>query len=266
MSYRKRKILTTLFGLMAIIPVFFIAWRIFLYADADRRIKETAEITASYLASPPPGTDAESLSLSPEDFIDIEGLQKENPDVVGYVRVDGTGIDYPVMKTPKEPEKYLRKGFDGKDSVYGSIFMDAACYEGCMNTVLYGHRMKSGKMFAPLKNYLDAGYREEHPVIKYIDEDSIALYRVCAEFTASSNDESLLTCLIPYTQNEMKMLREYVTAANGTVYEDFEYGDELITLATCEYTNKNGRLFVIGKLINKIETGGWKNVEIKNAE
>lgn len=249
---------------MTAIPIFLITWRMFLYADADRRVKETAEITASYVVSSPPGINTESISLSPEDFVDIKGLQKENADVAGYVRVDGTGIDYPVMKTPDEPEKYIRKGFDGKYSVYGSIFMDTACYEGCMNTVLYGHRMKSGKMFAPLKNYLDAGYRADHPIIKYIDEDSVSLYRVCAAFSASANDEDLITCLIPYTKSEMERLKAYAAAANGTVYEAFEYGDELITLATCEYTNKNGRLFVIGRLINRMEVGGEEGVEIEN--
>ena len=251
----RRKIITVIFTLMVAIPVLCISFRLLQYVKADLGLKETAEITASYVMQVPENQDTRINSVNPEDFIDITGLRTENPDVTGYVRVDGTGIDYPVMKN-EDPDKYLYAGFDGEYAVYGSIFMDNACYEGAMNTVLYGHNMKSGKMFAPLKNYLNPEYKEAHPIIKYIDEHAISLYRICAVFSAPAGDDSLIKCLVPYTEDEMEQLRGYVDAAGGTVHEDFGYGDQLITLATCEYTHKDGRLFVIGKLSDRIGTGG----------
>lgn len=251
----RRKIIAGLFALMVVVPVICIAFRIFQYVKADFGLKETAEITASYVIQAPKNQDIRINSLNPEDFIDISGLKTENPDVAGYIRIDGTGIDYPVMKN-EDPDKYLYAGFDGDYTVYGSIFMDNACYEGSINTVLYGHNMKSGKMFAPLKNYLSPEYKEGHSIIKYVDEHAISLYRICAVFSAPAGDNSLIKCLVPYTENEMEQLRQYVDTAGGIVYEDFGYGNQLITLATCEYTHKDGRLFVIGKLFDRIETGG----------
>lgn len=220
------------------------------YRYEDRKLNKVAELIAEYTVEQPAASILSQTMVESECFIDINGLKKKNPDVVGFVEIPGTSVAYPVMKSEK-PDYYIRRGFDGKQSVYGSIYMDNACYEHGANTVLYGHNMKSGKMFGTLKHYLDPGYRDAHREIRYITQDNIACYEVCAVLTASAHDEELVKNLIPYTEQEMEHLQAYLRK-HGGVTENVAWGDRLITLATCEYTKKDGRLFVIGRLKEEI--------------
>lgn len=248
-----KRLLKILFLLMIGIPLCLILIRIGQYAASAHKNAATAKIAARYQLPLLEEYEISALPINKEDFIDIAGLKTENPDTVGYVRIEGTPVDYPVLKNEKNQDKYLRAGFDGEYSVSGSIFMDNACYEGCMNTVLYGHNMKSGDMFSVLKNYTDSEFTQNHNIIKYVDENAISVYKVCAVFSAPAGDKELIHCLIPYTKEEMEALKECISSAGGAVYEDFGFGDKLITLATCEYTHKNGRLFVVGKLDGSVE-------------
>lgn len=247
-----RKLLHATFLLMFIIPLCLILTRIGQYASSAYKNAKTAEIVAKYQVPAPKGYEMPALPVNQEDFIDIIGFKTENPDTVGYIRIDDTSIAYPVLKNEENQDKYLRTGFDGEYSVSGSIFMDNACYDGCMNTVLYGHNMKSGDMFSGLKQYLDPKFVQDNPIIKYVDEDVISVYEVCAVFSAPAKDSELIRCLVPYTKDELEALRDYIRSSGGAIYEDFEFGDKLITLITCEYTHKNGRLFVVGKLAGTV--------------
>ncbi len=94
-------------------------------------------------------------------------LLKQNRDLVGWIKIEQTAVDYPVVQTPHEPEYYLRRNFEKEYSIAGTPFLDRACEmeEGPL-LILYGHNMNDGSMFAALQGYLDAEYREEHPVIR----------------------------------------------------------------------------------------------------
>lgn len=116
--------------------------------DESREEGETAEA----------GEDKEASDVRKEEeearLLQYRELKKANSDVTGWIRVDGTVIDYPVMQTPETPDFYLKRGFDKKYSAYGMIYMDEDCDldAGCPNFVLYGHHMKNGSMFAALEN------------------------------------------------------------------------------------------------------------------
>lgn len=76
-----------------------------------------------------------------------ESIFEQNNDFFGWLQIEGTAVDYPVMHTPEDPEYYLRKNFDGDYSVSGVPFITSECYEGCGNYIIYGHNMKNGSMF-----------------------------------------------------------------------------------------------------------------------
>ena len=115
-------------------------------------------------SSPSPDEAGEKPESSPVDGLDVPprhdlaALAAENPDCVGWLTIPDTGIDYPVMHTPEDPEHYLRRDFYGSSANGGTPFLDGrntAQVEG-QNLILYGHNMMDASIFKPLINYLDA--------------------------------------------------------------------------------------------------------------
>ena len=93
----------------------------------------------------------------------IAELINMNDDCFGWVCIDGTNINYPVMHTPSDPEKYLYADFYGNYSYSGTPFLDARCSSDDDNLIIYGHHMNGGTMFADLCNYQYESYRNAHP-------------------------------------------------------------------------------------------------------
>lgn len=227
------------------------AARLLQYNRENEALDRIADTAARYMVPAPAASQGSVKSADVEEFIDLESLREVNGDVCGYIKINGTQISYPVMRSG-QPHKYLRRDFYGKPSAYGSIYLDNAGYLDGTNMVLYGHNMKSGKMFGELKHYLEEGFAQEHGEIRYITGDEIRIYHLCAVFRAPADEEKLVRNLIPYTEEEFQALAGFVTEQDGTVFQEFTWGDQLITLATCEYSDKNGRLFVMGRLAGTI--------------
>ena len=97
---------------------------------------------------------------------DFDALNQLNSDCIGWVRIPDTGIDYPVMHTPDEPEKYLNKNYDGYFSYSGVPFLDARCTTYNTNMIIYGHNMRSGDMFGDLDLYRTHDYLMKNPIFK----------------------------------------------------------------------------------------------------
>ena len=92
----------------------------------------------------------------------IPALIAVNGDCIGWLSIDGTSISYPVMYTPSEPQKYLRRNFYGKYSQSGVPFIDGRCSTNGGNLIIYGHNMKNGTMFSDLKKYLNTDFLNSH--------------------------------------------------------------------------------------------------------
>jgi len=116
-----------------------------------------------------------------------------NPDYVCWIRVDGTDIDYPVVRG-YDNEKYLTLSFNGEENIAGSIFMDFRntgdlltydIEEAFPHIIIYGHNIKRGGMFGGLRKYLDAQYMQEHPIITLIIDDEIVEFEI---FSARQTD------------------------------------------------------------------------------
>ena len=185
---------------------------------------------------------------------DLAALHEENADIVGWIKIDDTRIDYPVMWTPDDPEFYLRRNFQKEYSAAGTPFLDAAsAIPGSSNWLIYGHHMKSGVMFHDLLKYDDADFYNGHKVIHFDTLSGEGLYEIVAVcYTqiypedaevfkyyqyASITDEASFDA---YVQG-VKALSIYDTGVTPV------WGDQLITLSTCEYSVEDGRFIVVAR-------------------
>lgn len=176
----------------------------------------------------------------------ITDLINKNSDCIGWLRINGTKIDYPIMQSKDNPQYYLRRGFDKQYSYLGTPFMDSRCdmnYDN--NIIIYGHNMKDGKMFADLLKYRDREYCESHNIINFITPSGVQEYKVAAVCKVKSDDEWYgYTC-----QKDKESFNNLIThIKDKSLYlsqDEIQYGDHFLTLSTCEYSQQNGRLIVI---------------------
>ena len=189
----------------------------------------------------------------PEILPQYLALHGQNPDPFGWVSIEDTVLDYPVMYTPEEPEKYLRLSFTGEASTAGTPFMDANCALDSDNYIIYGHNMKNGTMFREILQYADKSYWQEHPVIRFDTLYEQGEYEVLAAFYDR----------VYYSYEDCFKFYRFIKAADEADYDGAirnykekslydtgvtaEYGDKLITLVTCAYHTENGRFVVVAR-------------------
>lgn len=199
--------------------------------------------------------------LTPEEKAELEALRarelygqfhEKNSDFVGWIRIDGTNINYPVMQTPDNPDYYLKHSFEHEYSDYGVPYLDEACVLGESNNyVIYGHHMKNGSMFYDLDGYADPEFCKEHPVIRFDTLSGFGKYEVIAVFRFNTErDKFRYDQGVNMTEEEygqfIKQVHERELYSTG---KTAQYGDQLLTLSTCEYTYRNGRLVVVARKV-----------------
>ena len=199
-------------------------------------------------------TSAESNEATAEEYQSpYLPLKEQNPDFFGWLSIADTKLDYPVMYTPKEPEHYLRRSFEGEYSVSGVPFVGAGWRENGAHTIVYGHNMKNGTMFATLLSYADKSFWEEHPVISFATLEGEYTYQVLGAFyskayqSAEENVFRFYQCSDLSTQEAFDGYIENVRAA--ALYDtgvEAAPGGHLLTLSTCSYHTQNGRFVVVG--------------------
>ena len=185
-------------------------------------------------------------------------LHKENNDMVGWIKIDGTKLNYPVMQSIDNPNFYLRRGFDKQYTVYGCPYLQENCdvMLPSDNLVIYGHHMNDGSMFATLNQYKKESFWQNHKIISFDTLTDRNEYEIMAVFKTTVYTDSLESFkYYEFTDakteaefneyiNECKKLSFYDTGV------DANYGDKLITLSTCEYSQENGRLVVGAKKVS----------------
>lgn len=222
--------------------------------------------------------DTENLedSVAPEDKLtnDVRGkkeilpeyqkLKKDYPDMYGHIKIEGLqkngeDFDYLVMFTPNDINFYEDKNWKGETVTVGtSIWIDGRTKEDTENILIYGHNFKNQSMFGVLKNFKDKSFYEKH---KYISFDTLYekdVYEIiCVSESKVYYDEKAPTDeYLFYEHIELdtkKEFDEYIKNAKKNAFYDTktsaEYGDKLITLCTCDYTSKDGRLIIVAKKI-----------------
>lgn len=180
-------------------------------------------------------------------------LKEENQDFYGWIKIEGTTIDYPVMYTPDDPEYCLRRAFDKSSSQSGVPFLDARCFENCGNYLIYGHNMSNGTMFTPLLSYAEKEFCKKHPVIQFDTMTETRNYFVVAAFYSQIYTENETGfCYYNFAQlrepdDYMTYEEQIKTVALYDTGETIKYGDQLLTLSTCSYHTDNGRFVVVAK-------------------
>ena len=195
---------------------------------------------------------AESVSLTTATpRHDLAALAAENPDCVGWVTIPDTGIDYPIMWTPDDPEHYLRRDFYGESASAGTPFLDgrnAAQAEG-QNLILYGHNMMDGSMFKPLMNYLEPNFRETHKDIFLEIDGRQYHYEVLAvvETSVKSTLYTFTDLSDPAEESDFRaaLLKE-------TELEVVHQASGYLTLSTCNNGGGSSRVLVIAALAGEV--------------
>lgn len=187
----------------------------------------------------------------------FEELYKLNPDIIGWMRIPGTVVDYPVMYKPDSEEFYLRKNFYGEKATHGCLYIQETCsvFPQSDNLTIYGHNMRDGSMFGCLKNYRKEGFWKAHPVITFNTLKEEAQYEIFAVFaTTSSVGKGFKYHYFIDAANEEDFHSFVDTCKKLSFYDtgiDPIPGDKFITLSTCEDTLINGRLVVVARKITE---------------
>ncbi len=186
-------------------------------------------------------------------------LYVQNNDLIGWIKIDDTVIDYPVMQSNDNPDFYLTHNFNKEYSRFGVPYIQENCSLLSDNIIIYGHNMKNKSMFNELTKYLDKDFYNSH---KFIELDTLSEERtyevICAFKTvADANGFQYFDFVKANTEEDFSA---YIEKCKALSFYDTgvttEYGDKLITLSTCEYSQNNGRFVVVAKLIevNSYET------------
>ena len=200
---------------------------------------------------------AEGLEEVPrQPLLQYAKLYNQNPDLVGWLWIEGTGIDYPVMYRPGEPEFYLHRNFYGDPAFGGCLFMGEGYGEQGLNRIIYGHHMRDGSMFASLLSYGEQSFADAHPVIHFDTVYEEGAYQAVAAFYCDleegSQGDAYETFHDLSEKESFDEYMEYIQARNVMdTSVDVQFGDELITLSTCSYHTKNGRFVVTAKKMKK---------------
>lgn len=188
-------------------------------------------------------------------------IWQKNNDLIGWIRIDGTKIDFPVMQTPDDPEYYLRRDFNKKHSTGGVPFMDvhSDIFIPTSNFMIYGHNMKNGSMFHDLIKYEDEEFYRDHKTINFdtIYKGGQGVYQVVAAGYSQIYDKDSSKFKY-YAYAGMTSEREYHEFVDGvkklSCYDTGvvpEYGSQLITLSTCTNVSDEGRFFVVAVRTDK---------------
>ena len=189
----------------------------------------------------------------------LDELRKQNSDIIGWLEIEGTSINYPVLQGDNDTY-YMNHNYKKQKSKNGSIFLTSE-YDWNIpssNLLIFGHNMNNGTMFQELLKYENESFYKKHPKIRFTTINGDSEYEIISAFKSRV-----------YYKSEKDVFRYYyfVNANNEQEYDDFvknakkaslynidataKYGEQLITLSTCSYHVKDGRFAVIAKKIEE---------------
>lgn len=245
MNDKMRKIIR----LIALIALVVSVGVLIFYAVDDMRSKGTDDKLKDLKG-------AQATSALPDILPEYKALYAENPDTVGWLRIDGTGIDNVVMYAPDEIDKYLHTDFYGNYSYRGCLFVDEYCdMLSSDNLIIYGHNMKDYSMFGSLMYYISEDFYRQHKLISFDTIYEKQTYEIVAaiktelvpegsdgfkyyEYTGSGDEASFSEYVKFIEENKL-----YDTDA------ELSPGDKILTLSTCAYHSEDGRFIVVARKI-----------------
>lgn len=191
----------------------------------------------------------------PQMLPHMKELYDQNPDIVGWLTIEDTVVDYPVMYTPDDGEKYIHLTFEGTYSFAGELFIEDDCSMDpeSDNLIIYGHNMKDGSMFRTILSYRKADFWEEHKTMTFTTLYEERTYEVVAAFYDR----------VYYKHENVFKFYQFIDAEDEEDYAEAvayykkkalvdtgvtpEFGDRLLTLVTCTSYGDDGRFVVIAR-------------------
>lgn len=243
-TIKKNKNSRKLVGIIFIIFIALIITIIYLYNKNNNNILNNIVIDTTKIAN-----------NKTERMLQVEELKKENEDVVGWLQIEDSNINFPVLQG-SDNEYYITHNYKKEKSKDGAIFLDKD-YNWDIpssNLLIYGHNNKNGNMFQELLNYKEESYYLKHPIIKFttINEDSN--YEIISVFLSRvyyKNEKDVFRYYYFINANNEEEYNNYVSESKKASLYDTgktaKYGNQLLTLSTCEYSQEDGRFVVIAR-------------------
>ncbi len=257
---KKRKMIVMLASLVAVLCFGYFGVYYFFMARTSMDYEQLADLKGSDVLANEQEKNQFSLHKTgvklPDVLDEYKTLYEKNKKLIGWLKIDDTNIDYPVMQT-SDNEYYLDHNFNQEYDKNGSLFLDCDCsiYPRSTNLIIYGHHMKSGNMFGNLQKYAKESYGSKHSEIQFDSIYEKATYQVMYVFYSQVYGEDDI--VFKYYQfinanseeefnsymNEMAAMSLYDTGVTAS------FGDSLLTLSTCDYSQTDGRFVVVAKRI-----------------
>ena len=224
-------------------------------AAAQRRLEESLAEAArqTETETEPPETEEETEAETEAPYvspIDFAPLLATNPDTIGWIRVPDTKIDYPIVQSP-DNQYYLHKDFEGKDSVYGTIYLDADSkpdFSG-WNNPIYGHHMKDGSMFKDVVKFKDQDFFENHLYFEiYTPERTIHL-KTLGCYYSDSNGIVRKTSFKSQASFDKWVSERLAPCSFAEVPE--QPFDSMFVLVTCSYEKNDARTLLFAAEVDE---------------
>ena len=245
---RKKLIVVMIFALALVLA--FSCFMIFSELSKSEKEKDDFEKLEELVSSESSEQETENQpdegEIKPVSKRNLAPLFEQNPDCIGWVFIEDTNIDYPVMYTPQEPQKYLRKNFEGEYAISGVPFMEGTRSLADDNIVIYGHNMKNGTMFSDITKYAEKTYFDEHRLIEFETAEGVKLYDIFAVVLLKDTDIWYYFDSAINDEHFYEMVDEIIFRS---LYETGiypEYGKQILTLSTCYGENDEDRIIIIG--------------------
>ena len=257
---KKRRIIVILASIVAALSFGYFGVYYFYSARTNAEYSQLAELKGSDVLSDAPKRNGISIhkeSVKLPDVLDeYKTLYEKNKKLIGWLKIDDTLIDYPVMQT-SDNEYYLDHNYNQEYDKNGSLFLDCDCsaYPQSTNLIIYGHHMKSGQMFGELQKYAKESYAQKHSTIQFDTIYEKGTYQVMYVFRSKVYNENDI--VFKYYQfieaNSEEEFNSYMREMEAVSLYDTgvtaSFGDSILTLSTCDYSQEDGRFVVVAKKI-----------------
>ena len=226
-------------------------------------LTETAEAfstVADLILKEPEEYLTESIQVTEKPAVPMTAREKygevyaANSDFMGWISIEGTAIDYPVMQSIDRPNFYLRRGFDREYSKHGVPYVQEDCVVGSSdNLIIYGHNMNYGSMFAYLCSYKHKAFWQTHQTIRFDTLEGFGVYEIVAVLKTVVYSQNGFRYFDFVELDDPARFEAYIARCKALSLYDTgvkaKYGDTLITLSTCEYSHENGRMVVVARKV-----------------
>jgi len=246
---RRRSLWKLPIMLFLVIVLAFSGWQIWQHFAHERQVAAQFDELAQQINQP--GNEEPEWTVHDQ----YRELFEQNSDMIGWIAIDGTSINYPVMHTPERPNFYLNHNFEGRWCEFGVpyIFEYSSFDPHSDNITIFGHNMRNGSMFAALVGYEDEDFFREHPVIRFDTLAGFGEYEIIAAFFARPTVFEFHSFVDAVDRDEfeefVRRIEEYSLYDTGITAE---YGDRLLTLSTCVRGRSAYRFAVVARKIQNV--------------